>query len=68
METTCAWWHDGSSCKSMGMSLEKRFELKQTRHIGFSASDAKELKTLNRTIKIDVLNDEMTLEAATEAC
>ena len=31
----------------------------------FSASDEKELKILNRTIKIDVLNDEMTLEADT---
>ena len=46
--------------------LEKRFELKQTGHIGFSASDAKELKIRNRTIKIDVLNDEMTLEADTK--
>ena len=40
--------------------------MKQTGHIGFSASDAKELKILNRTIKIDVLNDEMTLEADTK--
>ena len=40
--------------------------MKQTRHIGFSASDAKELKILNRTIKIHVLNDEMTLEADTK--
>ena len=46
-----------------GKVLEKQFEVKRTRHIGFSASDAKELKILNRTIKIDVLNDEMTLEA-----
>ena len=46
--------------------LEKQFEVKQTGHIGFSASDAKELKILNRTIKIDVLNDEMTLEADTK--
>ena len=46
--------------------LEKRFEVKQTGHIGFSASDAKELKILNRTIKIDVLNDEMTLQADTK--
>ena len=42
------------------------FEIKQNGHIGFSASDAKELKILNRTIKIDVLNDEMTLEADTK--
>ena len=44
-------------------AVEGRFEVKQTGHIGFSASHAKELKILNRTIKIDVLNDEMTLEA-----
>ena len=37
--------------------------MKQNGHIGFGASDKKELKILNRTIKIDVLNDEMTLEA-----
>ena len=37
--------------------------MKQTGHIGFYASDAKELKILNRTIKIGVLNDETTLEA-----
>ena len=49
-----------------GKVHEKRFEVKQTGHIGFSASDAKELKILNRTIKIDVLNDEMTLEADTK--
>ena len=29
--------------------LEKRFEVKQTGHIGFSPSDSKELKILNRT-------------------
>ena len=40
--------------------------MKQTGHIGFSASDAKELEILNRTIKNDVLNDEMTLEADTK--
>ena len=49
-----------------GKVIEKRFEVKQTRHAGFSASDGKELKILNRTIKIDVLNDEMTLEADTK--
>ena len=49
-----------------GKVLEKRFEVKQTGHIGFSASNAKALKILNRTIKIDVLNDEMTLEADTK--
>ena len=49
--------------QTFGKVLEKRFEVKKTRHIGFYASDAKELKILNRTIKTDVLNDEMTLEA-----
>ena len=49
-----------------GKVLEKRIEVKQTGHIGFSACDAKELKILNRTIKIDVMNDEMTLEADTK--
>ena len=49
-----------------GKVLEKWFEVKQTGHIGFSASGAKELKILNRTIKIDVLNDEMTLAADTK--
>ena len=49
-----------------GEVLEKRFVVKQTGHTGFSASDAKELKILNRIIKIDVLNDEMTLEADTK--
>ena len=40
--------------------------MKQTGHIGFSASDAQELKILNRTNKIGVLNDETTLEADTK--
>ena len=52
--------------QTFGKVLEKRFEVKQTGHIGFSASDAQELKILNRTIKIDVLNDETTLEADTK--
>ena len=52
--------------QTFGKILEERFEVKQTGHLGFSASDAKELKILNRTIKIDVLNDEMTLEADTK--
>ena len=40
--------------------------MKQTGHIGFGANDKQELKILNRTIKIDVLNDEMTFEADTK--
>ena len=44
----------------------KVLEVKQTGHIGFGAYDKKELKILNRTIKTDVLNDEMTLEADTK--
>ena len=57
--------HDRSSCNLLEKSL-KRFEVKRTGHIGFGASDKKELKILNRTIKIDVLNGEMTLEADTK--
>ena len=52
--------------QTFGKVLEKRFEVKQTGHIGFGVNDNKELKILNRTIKIDVLNDEMTLEADTK--
>ena len=52
--------------QTFGKILEKRFEVKQTGHIGLSASNAKVLKILNRAIKIDVLNDEMTLEADTK--
>ena len=37
--------------------------MKQTVYIGFVSLVAKELKILNRTIRIDVLNNEMTLEA-----
>ena len=48
--------------QTCGKVLEKRFEVKQIGHIGFGVNDEKELKILNRTIKIDVLNDEMTLE------
>ena len=49
--------------KKIEKVLEKRFEVKQTGHIGFGVNDKKELKIMNRTIKIDVLNDEMMLEA-----
>ena len=52
--------------KKFGKVLEKRFEVKQTGHIGFGVNDEKEFKILYRTIKIDVLNDEMTLEADTK--
>ena len=52
--------------QTFGKVLEKRFEVKQTSHIGFGANDKKELKNLNRTIKSDVLNDEMTLEDDTK--
>ena len=51
--------------QTFGKVLEKRFEVKQPGYIGFGVNDEKELKILNRTIKIDVLNDEMTLEADT---
>ena len=52
--------------QTFGKVLEKRFEVKQTGHIGCGANVEKELKILNRTIKTDVLNDEMTLEADTK--
>ena len=52
--------------QTFGKVLEKRFEVKQTGHIGFGVNDEKELKISNRTTKIDVLNDEMTLEADTK--
>ena len=53
--------------QTFGKVLEKRFEVKyEPGHIGCGANDKKELKILNRTIKIDVLNDEMTLEADTK--
>ena len=52
--------------QTFGKVVEKRFEVKQTGHIGFGVNDEKELKILNRTIKIDVLNDEMSLEADTK--
>ena len=65
MVTTSVWLHD-KQLQTFGKVLEKRFEVKQTGHIGFGANDKKELKILNRTIQIDVLNDEMTLETGTK--
>ena len=38
--------------RTFGKVHEKRFEVKQTGHIGFGASVKKELKILNRTIKL----------------
>ena len=49
-----------------GNVLEERFEKKHTSHICFSAEDAKDMKILNRTIKIDVQNREMISEADTK--
>ena len=40
--------------------------MKHFGHFGFGVNDEKELKILDRTIKIVVLNDEMTLEADTK--
>ena len=54
--------------RRFGRILEKRFEVKQTGHIGFRASDKKELKIMNRTIKIDVLNDEIDVGSRHETC
>ena len=66
MVMTSVWLHDRKQLQTFGKVLEKRFEVKQTGHIGFGANDEKELKILNRIIQIDVLNDEMTLEADTK--
>ena len=66
MVMTSVWLHDRSNCKPLEKSLRNGFEVKQTGHIGFGVNDEKELKILNRTIKIDVLIDEMTLEADTK--
>ena len=52
--------------QNFGKVLEKRFQVTQTGHIGLGVNDKKELKILTRTIKIDALNDEMTLEADTK--
>ena len=54
--------------KELQIFGKKRCEVKQTGHIGFCAEDANELKIVNRSIKINVKNDEMTLEADTKAC
>ena len=45
MVMTSVWLHDRSSCKPLEKSL-KRFEVKQTGHIGFGVNDEKELKIL----------------------
>ena len=52
--------------QNFGKVFEKGFEVKQTGQIGVGVNDKKELKILNRTIKIDALNDEMTWEADTK--
>ena len=64
--TTSVWLHDRSSCKPFGKVLEKRFEVKQTGHIGFGAKDKEGAEDLESNITTDVLNDEMTLEADTK--
>ena len=38
--------------QTFGKVLEKRFEVKQTGHIGFGVNDEKELKILNRQSKL----------------
>ena len=48
MVTTSVWWDDGNNCNHLEKSL-KRFEVKQTGHIGFGANGKNELKILNRT-------------------
>ena len=49
--------------KSSGCLLEKHFEVKQTGHNGFADDCGKELKILNRSVRIDVEKDELLLEA-----
>ena len=65
MVMTSVWLHE-KQLQTFGKVLEKRLEVEQTGHIGFGVNDEKELKILNRTSKIDVLNDEKTLEADTK--
>ena len=54
MNARAAQWHDGSSRKPLGKSS------------GNVLRWSKPKEFLNRTIKFDVLNDEMTLEADTK--
>ena len=42
---------------------ERRFEVTQTGHVGFSTDVEEEFKILNRVIKVDALKDELTLDA-----
>ena len=49
----------------IGNVLKERFEVQRTGDIGPSTEDAKELRILYRTIKIDVQNEEMIWEANT---
>ena len=66
IEMTSAGWHDGSSCKSSGISWKNCLRCNKRGTSVFSAEDSNDLKMLNRTIMIDVQNDEMTLEADTK--
>ena len=56
----------GDKLCSGATETEKRFEVKQTGYFGFASVLAEELKVLNRTTDIDVLNDEVTLEPDTK--
>ena len=66
MVMTSVWLHDRSSCKPLEKSLRNGLRSSKPITSEFGAIDEKELKIVNRTIKIDVLNDEMTLEADTK--
>ena len=53
MVMTSVWLLDRSSSKTFGKVLEKRFEVKQTGHIGFGADDkngAEDLESNNQNL------------------
>ena len=66
MVMTSLWLHDRSNCKPLEKSLRNGLRCSKPVTSDLVWNDEKELKILNRTIKIDVLNDEMTLEADTK--
>ena len=47
---------------AFGKALAEKYEVKETGRIGFSPGAGKELVILNRTVRVDAENDEMTLE------
>ena len=49
--------------ESFGEIISGRFEVRKTGHIGFDDDVGKEFKLLNRTVRVDVANDRMEVEA-----